>query len=727
MTLATRDVETPTGAPFPAGDASFRIEDRLVQPSLNRISFNGTTVTIEPKIMRVLLRLSATPGTVVTKEELLETAWQGTFVTEDVLTRAVGELRRIFADDAARPRVIETIRKKGYRLLLAPGAAEITLPPGAPVPPTAGSGAEIPSLPPAPALPAAPARSRSLGIALAAGVVVAAAAIGIAFRSSNKPRGPVRILPITTLPGNEQGPALSFDGTRVAFAWKEPGGTTSIYVKLVDAPAAVRLTTSPTADHSPAWSPDGQRIAFIRGAGTPCEIFTVPATGGAAQRLADCAGRSTWKMSWSPSGSTLAIPALSPAGGLGIDLLDVASGARTRLTAPGAGGPEDEEPAFSPDGRNVSFLRSLADGVSDIFVVSASGGEPRRVTFENRSITGADWTSDGREIVFSSSRAGLFSLWRVPLGGGEPKLVAGGGSKMKHPSTARARNAVAYENWHYEVNLWSVPIDAAAARSGSQLTFAADEWEFDPEYSADGRRVAYVSTKSGADEIWIVDAAGKNPVQLTKFGGPRLGAPRWSADGRRLVFVARPEGQADLYTIDAAGGPPARLTSTPEDEAAPSWSRDGRLVYYASRRSGAWEIWSIPARGGEPRKVTSAGGSVAFESADGRSILFSKAQTAGIWSAPVSGGEERLLPIPLAPNCGGDWRATGRGIYFKVDRDDDRPLIRFLPFGATEAKTVATLDNQAWAGFTVSPDDSSLVYGRADRRESDIRMIENGF
>jgi DNA-binding winged helix-turn-helix (wHTH) protein len=73
-------------------------------------------VQVEPKIMQVLVALSERPGDVVTREELMARVWAGVFVTDDVLNRAVRELRRLFDDGTAQPGVIETIRKRGYRL-----------------------------------------------------------------------------------------------------------------------------------------------------------------------------------------------------------------------------------------------------------------------------------------------------------------------------------------------------------------------------------------------------------------------------------------------------------------------------------------------------------------------------------------------------------------------------------------------------------------------------------
>jgi DNA-binding winged helix-turn-helix (wHTH) protein len=95
----------------------FRLRGRLVDPSLNRVTSDGLTVQVEPKIMHVLVTLADRPGEVVTRDELMACVWPGVFVTDDVLHRAIRELRRLFADDAEQPAVIETIRKRGYRLI----------------------------------------------------------------------------------------------------------------------------------------------------------------------------------------------------------------------------------------------------------------------------------------------------------------------------------------------------------------------------------------------------------------------------------------------------------------------------------------------------------------------------------------------------------------------------------------------------------------------------------
>jgi adenylate cyclase len=97
--------------------ADFRLGQWLVEPSLNTVSRAGASVHLEPKVMEVLVCLARQPGKAVPKDQLLKMVWPETFVTDDALTRSISELRRVFEDDARDPRIIQTIPKRGYRLV----------------------------------------------------------------------------------------------------------------------------------------------------------------------------------------------------------------------------------------------------------------------------------------------------------------------------------------------------------------------------------------------------------------------------------------------------------------------------------------------------------------------------------------------------------------------------------------------------------------------------------
>ena len=110
----------------PAG--SFTIGEWSVTPSLNRLSRGEETVQLELKMMEVLVYLAGKAGELVTKRELIDSVWQVEVISDGTLTRAVALLRKALGDDARNPRFIETIPKRGYRLLAPVGRSDITRP-----------------------------------------------------------------------------------------------------------------------------------------------------------------------------------------------------------------------------------------------------------------------------------------------------------------------------------------------------------------------------------------------------------------------------------------------------------------------------------------------------------------------------------------------------------------------------------------------------------------------
>src|SRR5271157_2692213 len=96
---------------------NFRFGPWLVEPSLNTVSRNGSSIHLSPKVMGVLVCLAQHAGDPVPKETLLQTVWPDTFVGDDVLKGCISELRRALEDDARDSRIIQTIPKSGYRLI----------------------------------------------------------------------------------------------------------------------------------------------------------------------------------------------------------------------------------------------------------------------------------------------------------------------------------------------------------------------------------------------------------------------------------------------------------------------------------------------------------------------------------------------------------------------------------------------------------------------------------
>ena len=104
-------------SPYRSTKLVFQVGDWIVQPHVNTLSSNGRTVLLEPKVMEVLVRLALQAGEVMSQDQLMKSVWPDTFVTQDSLKRCVFVLRKTLGDDAAHPHIIETIRKRGYRIV----------------------------------------------------------------------------------------------------------------------------------------------------------------------------------------------------------------------------------------------------------------------------------------------------------------------------------------------------------------------------------------------------------------------------------------------------------------------------------------------------------------------------------------------------------------------------------------------------------------------------------
>jgi len=537
-------------------------------------------------------------------------------------------------------------------------------------------------------------------------------------------------VPFTSFPGQESSPSFSPDGNQIAFSWNgEKEDNWDIYVKVIGTESVLRLTTHPGIDWAPAWSPDGRHIAFHRRTAAEDGIFLVPVLGGLERKLCSMQLGALFREqapSWSPDGKLLALSEPVPGQEyLRISLLSVESLERPALTSPPVSLRGDFYPAFSPDGRTLAFLRGPTAGVKEIHLVSLPGGEPRRLTHGNTHIFGLTWTPDGAHLIYSSEKGGTAGLWKISVAGGEPEQLAVGRENAILPALSRDGRRLAYVQSFGDLNIWRFEVPRAPGRAKPPTKLiASSQMDAGPQFSSDGKKIVFVSTRSGANEIWVCDADGSNLLKLTSFADSRT--PRWSADGRHVVFDHVLEGQLDIGVASVEGGSPSRLTTDRSNDAVPSWSRDGRWIYFASERTGAWQVWKMPAEGGKAVQVTKGGGFAAFESTDGRFLYYAKGlNVPGIWRVPVAGGEETPVLEQLGAGLWGHWGLTQDGIYFYNARTR---AIEFFSFATRKLTKVATPDgepNRFNPGFSVSPDGQRILFTQIDNLSSDIMLVEN--
>jgi tricorn protease-like protein len=237
---------------------------------------------------------------------------------------------------------------------------------------------------------------------------------------------------------------------------------------------------------------------------------------------------------------------------------------------------------------------------SDIFVMPSAGGEPRQITHDVQDVHGISFTGDGKQLIFSSARIGgaRRALWRVPVAGGSPVRLPFGTDNADSPAVARSGDHLAYVQISSSAKIWAydIPQKGEIPRA-PKLLIGSSQVQVGPQYSPDGKRLAFASSRTGPYEIWISAADGTNAMQLTNFGDRQTGTPRWSYDGKYIVFDAHPDQQSDIYIVDSQGGTPRRVTSGSYDHVVPSFSRDGQWIYFSSNEGGRWDLWKVAASG----------------------------------------------------------------------------------------------------------------------------------
>jgi eukaryotic-like serine/threonine-protein kinase len=583
--------------------------------------------------------------------------------------------------------------------------------------------------------------SRSAWVfALAAGVLATGALLLSWRRTGRSPRPtPLEVAPLTTYPGTQQNPSLSADGRQVAFSWNGPTQQNfDIYVKAPGSGPPLRLTTDAAEDVAPAWSPDGATIAFLRGRGsTKFSVLLIPALGGPERNLVDVtlpgvAWISPPFLSWFPNSQSIVVTD-APTGQSPTALFRVSIGAaeRTPLTFPPPGIMGDSCAAVSPDGTALAFCRGGTVGEwswSLNAVAIGRAGEPHgdlRQLSKKTWVQGITWSPDSGRIIYSEAG----SLWALGFPGsarasGEEPTKLDIPAEAQQPTVARESTRLAYSRpYGGDFDIWRVRLPKPGEKLEPPVRLiASTRNDFVPQYSPDGKRIAFESDRGGHLEIWVCDGGGDNCSPLTQMGSPFTGVPRWSPDGRHLAYYSRVGGEAQIFVIGAEGGAHRRLTLDASNNVFPAWSGDGQWIYHASNRSGTNQVWKLPFQGGKAVQVTRNGGFAAAESPDGKWLYYtrSEARDTALWRLPVMGGEEtQVLPSVIFHN----FVVLRDGLYFVAGTGQDQSL-QFKSFALGTTRAVAPLA-AGYVGLSVAPDRTYVLYTVTNPAGSELALVES--
>ncbi|HJQ31897.1 MAG TPA: prolyl oligopeptidase family serine peptidase [Pyrinomonadaceae bacterium] len=410
----------------------------------------------------------------------------------------------------------------------------------------------------------------------------------------------------------------------------------------------------------PHLSPDGQWVAYVvttvdqRQNRRLSQIWLAPADGSRTPRQFTTSTQSSNSPRWSPDGRTLAFLSSRPSNDPAPPQGPAQSNPSTQSNPQGTSQPAQTSPQTSgtptspqatatTPGISSSQQTASADAQprAQVWVLSLEGGEARRVTNLKNGVGGFDWSPDGTRLVLTSR-----------TGPSDAKAPSSDVRHYKHPSY-KFNDTGWFDDKRSHV--WVVEVQGGAAR---QITSGEDWNDTDPQWSPDGRSIAFVSDRTGKafdegrnTDVWVVPVEGG---QLTKISDHEFedSNPRWSPDGKSIAFTGRihETDHPKIFLAPATGGQPSRNVA-PELDLIPSnltWAEAGRALYFETGVKGEQHLFRVEVKDGRVRQVTK--GARAVRSVDiperGRRMVYAAndfQHLDDLYAADLDGSDEKKL------------------------------------------------------------------------------------
>jgi serine/threonine protein kinase/dipeptidyl aminopeptidase/acylaminoacyl peptidase len=409
------------------------------------------------------------------------------------------------------------------------------------------------------------------------------------------------------------GAKFSPNGTMIAYSLIK-NGLSNIWTRQVPEGKSNAVTDGKWNYYNPIWSPDGQRIAFISDKDNQLAIWAMPFAGGELTYIAAVENRNIFLLKWSRNGEKIYFQQGDPKTGLNVFTIDMASKQVTRITNFDIGSPEQFF-SISPDEERIAYSSGSDDGVH-IFVIPVKGGAPQQVTNDSEATDGYPfWLPDGRRIIYSSKRNGIFQTCIAFLDEGRTEQINLGISDTLISDVAPDGSKILLQQSREESDLWRVDIDG---KNETRITseIGLELW---PDVSPDGKDIVFQETTESQhlleSSVLIRSLDGGQQINIASNGF----SPAFSPDSRKVAFLRSAGNFINLYITDRTGANERQLTTEgvwfPGYTLMPynrlqvkdyRWFPDGNSLIYSAKKDGVWNVFRAAADGsGAPVQISS--------------------------------------------------------------------------------------------------------------------------
>jgi DNA-binding winged helix-turn-helix (wHTH) protein/Tol biopolymer transport system component len=751
------------------------IGEFTADPTSNEIRADGLSTRLRPILMDVLLRLAADAGRVITRDTLLNDVWPRRVINDEVLSRAVAELRTALGDDPKSPRYIETVPKVGYRLIALVVRRDEALDGratrefserskpiastaeteshhlahiGKAVSSTATQVGITTSTAPANAPLQSTLRSKILLPRVAALLLIGIAAlVALGFyQTTSREKLDVATIdierrlngavPFATSPQSELSPRFAPDGKSVVFV-RASESLSEIVIQHVETRSERTFSIPNARLASPVFFPNGKQLAYwIRRsepiAGEPeCAIAMRDLELATDTVLVDCQQRPQPVFDISADGSVLIYSAMLRKEYPGALMQrELKSQITRQLTSPEPGDGHDAYPRISPDGKAVAFFRGTQSHARPWMLTleprgaGSEGGTdepitPRPVSEIKGLSYGMAWLPQGgtaSPLVVAADWLGFRALNALSTVDGSAHLLGARGARF--PDIAKD-GSIVFETATFRADLWLT--NAERPGEAARMRWPSTRYTSQPQFSPDGRRVAFASNRSGMDAIHIAsidEPKSGAPDESKRLAFPddaRYIQPRWSPDGS-AIFAVRIAAKPDQTTlqrvvsINLATGTVSTLAHLGDKVQSAIPHANGRDIVYGEIAEHAIRLFIAPIAGGAPTRLPlPLVSSFAIVDSD---LVYTQPQLMGATHCELG----TLKCSPVKADIGDinrfDWTMS-KGVLWYVSRSPQRkPQLTRLDLATGEQKFFEYGPNASGPNIAASVDGRWLLVAR---------------
>lgn len=608
----------------------------LVDPASLSLHKGETTTTLRLKAMSLLLKLAQSPGEVFTRDDLIDEIWPETAATDDTLNSTIAQLRKVLVSDDLVSKYIETIPKKGYRIiapveLLDKTSTQLDI--------TRKQGLFGNK------------KKFSFAISL---VVLIFFWLSYEFKDAfntavTTPRYHASLF--ASQIAAEIYPQFSNTGERIVFVRADIDNALGhLVVKNIQTEQEQLLSDQALLIANPIWSPDDSEIAYLHFDSLGCHVNIVSSGGGPSRQVAPCSASLSATMrpalAWLPSGNTLVVSQNMPetnTPALFMVNLSKSGAEPVQISFPDDFAQGDSNQQISADGGTIAFTRTSSMGVDRIGTIELLSGKEQLFELPMSTVLGLTW-SDYNKLVITSQLSGRSETWQLNTDNGKVSWLGIGGYDVVHIdfNPLQGSFVVAELKTDNNINIRNLElgegnnlIEKISSRKNEHLV----------ELSPDSEHIAFVREFGTKAELWLAETSAENSRRVLNLENSFIKSVQWSSNNKSLLVNVVKGANAFVYIYELGNAHFYQLDVLASEKIySPIWGDTEQSIYYTTYNDDHWQIWRYQLDERIKTLITNKGGNKIQLDKDNNQLVFSHDTDLGLWSLPLQQGDKAIKP-----------------------------------------------------------------------------------